>query len=826
MRGAARRCFVACLLVPAILGALAPASAAAVPAPAAPESAAWPAGAAPGRLVVSTDDALAAAALDAAPVAGTGAESVAPRVVAVEVPAGSESAHAAALEALPGVVAVEPDWLLTPHASPNDLRYLEQWSHQRTGTPAAWDTRTDATAARVAVIDTGVNANHPELAAAVTEQVDLSTGSLAGPASTDDIDNDPCAKGHGTQVAGVVAAAGDNTADVAGVAWTADVLDISVASSRPGADCVNIPMSSIVAGITYAVQGTQRPASVISISMGGFTGGCPTSMQSAINQAWTAGTIVVASAGNGEKSSETQGQKSYPASCDKVISVSATGPNDVRAPYSQRNDAVDIAAPGGDSTMPGGTILTTGRDLAISTVRVQGTSFAAPYVSGALALARAARPDLPPATVAGLLTSTATDLGDAGRDSSYGAGLVNVSALLAATLAAPAPVQGDTGGGGTDDGGTGGGTSGGTGGGALPAPAPSPTPSPAPDPEPVPAPEVERVSSGAGTTEPVAQAVAVSRAAFDRGGAQHAVLARADDFADALAGSALGMGEGPLLFAPREGGLPEATRAELARALPQGATVYLLGGAGALAPALEDELRALGFSPVRLSGPSREETAATVAREVARRAAELGHAWPGRVVLATRDNWPDAVSGGGMAALLAAPVLLTPTDSLHPATAAALAELKPARVVVVGGTGVLSQPVADEAGQAAGGARVQRLSGPTRDATAVAVAREARRLLVVRDQAPRYAIAVNLRRGDGFAHALSASVLAGAQGAVLVPVERDNGSELTEAARDWVATELDDPATDVVLAGEPDILSEVVGDELRELMRQARSAAR
>lgn len=432
-------------------------------------------------------------------------------------------------------------------------------------------------------------------------------------------------------------------------------------------------------------------------------------------------------------------------------------------------------------------------------IGVQGTSFAAPYVSGAH---QGERGDLSPASVLDLLASTAKDLGVPGRDREYGHGLVQPRAMLvaAAGVAQPAPVVSEP----VDGGGTA-------------------QPEPAPEPDADPAPAVARVSGGDGTTEAVAQAVAVSRLAFPRNGARHAVLARGDDFADALAGSALGMGAGPLLFAPREGPLPDATRTELARVLPDGAVVYLLGGEAALSAGLDDELAAVGLRPVRLAGASREETAAVVAREVVRRAGELGKPGAGRVLLATRGDWPDAVSGGGLAALLAAPVLLTAPDALHPATARALEELTPGRVLVVGGTAAVSDAVAQEAGAAAG-ARVQRLSGPARDATAVAVAQEAHRLLGVRGQAPRYAVAVNLRRADAFAHALSASVLSGATGALLVPVERDAGTELTQAARDWAREALHDPATDVLLAGEADIVADQVGEELGRLLAQARAA--
>jgi len=740
-------------------------------------------------LVVTTDDGLAAAALAAAPAAGMTVDQIAPRVAVAAVAAGQERAAAVALAARPGVRSVEPDWLLRPMAAPDDPVFAEQWAHERTGIAAAWDVRTDARGARLAIIDTGIHAGHPDLTAQVTEQVDLSTGSLSGPPRRG-VDNDPCEAGHGTWVAGAAAAAGDNGRDLAGAAWQADILDISVASERANANCEGVAMSRIIAGIDYAVRGTDRPARVISVSMGGFTEGCPRALQAAVDQAWTAGAVVIASSGNGELDPETAGQKSYPAACEHVVSVAATGPQDLRAPYSTRNDAVDIAAPGGDSTAGrDGRVLTTSRDFpAKPTALVQGTSFAAPYVAGVTALLRAQRPDLGPAEIVSALLATAMDLGLPGRDADYGNGLIRpLSALRALEDLAPAVPQ-------------------------------SPAATPA-----APEPRVLRVSDGSGRTRAVEQAVAVSELAFPPGAGRHAVLARGDAFADALAGSVLGMGEGPLLFATGSGALPGPTKRELARVLPAGATVYVLGGTSALPAGIEDELHAMGLWPRRLSGPSREETAIAVAREAARLRSALSLPRAPGVLLATRGDWPDAVSGGSLAAITGSPVLLTPPGELPQAVERYLRESRPEQVTVLGGTAAVTDAVARRAAGAAG-ATLVRLAGGARDETAVAVGRAVRAFLARAGAPPRYVVAVNLRLGDGFAHALSASVLSGVFQAVLMPVEHSDGTLLTAAARGWVTDELGDPATDVLLAGEPDVLAERVGEDLQTLMTQARAA--
>lgn len=741
-------------------------------------------------LVITTDDGLAASALAASRSTGMEVAVVAPRVAVAAVPPGEERAVAALLAGRDGVRTVEPDWLLRPAAVPDDPMYDEQWAHQRTGIAAAWDLRTDARAARLAIIDTGIHAGHPDLAAQVTEQVDLSSGTLAGPPRRG-VDNDPCAAGHGTWVAGVAAAAGDNGKQVAGAAWQADILDISVASTRDGASCDGVPMSRIIAGIGYAVHGTDRPARVISVSMGGFTDGCPRGLQAVVDQAWAAGAVVVASSGNGELDPSTAGEKSYPASCERVVSVGATGSTDLRAPYSTRNDAVDLVAPGGDGTTGrGGRIVTTNRDFATEpTSMVQGTSFAAPYVAGVVAMLSAHRADLGPAEIVSTLLGTVRDLGLPGRDADYGNGLVRPLAALRA-LEDLAP--------------------------AVPQPPPSSSPS-------TPEPRLLRVSDGSGRTQAVEQAVAVSELAFPPAAGRHAVLARGDMFADALAGSALGMGEGPLLFASGTGTLPSPTKRELARVLPEGSTVYVLGGVSALPAGIEDELRAMGLRPVRLSGASREQTAVAVAREAIRLRAALSLPRAAGVLLATRSDWPDAVAGGSLAAITGSPVLLTPRDALPAAVEEFLREVRPEQVTVLGGTGAVGAAVAQRAAGLAG-ATLVRLAGAARDETAVAVGRAARAALARTGTPPRYAVAVNLRLGTGFAHALSASVLSGVFQAVLVPVEQADGTVLTAAARSWVADELGDRATDVLLAGEPDVVADRVGEDLQILMTQARAA--
>lgn len=224
-----------------------------------------------------------------------------------------------------------------------------------------------------------------------------------------------------------------------------------------------------------------------------------------------------------------------------------------------------------------------------------------------------------------------------------------------------------------------------------------------------------------GTPPPVGaldEAAEVSRAEFAPDGAPWVVLARSEVFADALSGSALAGTQAPILYTPgpRPGDpdpvLHPRTRAEIDRVLPAGGMVYLLGGTSALSDTTAAELSRDGYQVRRLSGDTRVETALAVAEEVVAR-----NGAPGEVLLARSDDWADAISGGAYAASAGVPVLLTGRESLDPNVASFLARVAPQRRVALGGPGALSDAVVAAAG-------AQRVFGPERTATSVAVARE------------------------------------------------------------------------------------------------------
>lgn len=743
-------------------------------------------GTVPGVLLVTTSGAAASAGVRAAAATGD-ARAIGSHVVQVTVEPARALEAAVALAGQPGVVAVEPARYRRALAVPRDPLYPRQWAHQLAGAETGWAFGTGSPDVLVAVIDNGVDGRHPDLRRNVREQrvfADGGSETLAPGSDNRRCDGDD----HGTHVAGVIGARGDDGVGVAGVAWQVGLLDYAVFRSFDG-DCG----ASDVDVLAAMRAATAAGADVINLSLGGFAPEytCSTAYQAVIDQARAAGTVVVAASGNAEEDPSSAGRPTVPASCNGVLSVGAVTRGGEHAAYSTTNEHVDLVAPGGDRQ-------TGFADGVLSTVGdaghdwLDGTSMAAAYVSGSAALLRAVAPELTADQVEGLLETTARDVGPDGRDPAHGWGLVDVGAALErASAGARTEPQPDV---------------------AFPVGKGPGRPLQLP---PAPSPAVYRVSAGGGTTAAVTQAVAVSQSAFADGTAAHAVLARPDGFADALTGSSLTLGVAPLLFARSAGALPPETREELLRVLPQGSVVYLLGGTAALPKELEEELRALGFEPVRVAGRTRAETAVAVAHQLAYRRAELGRPEPATALLASGDDWPDAVAAGSLASHYGIPILLTPQASLHPASARLLRELAPDRLHVLGGSAAISDKTAAAAASAAG-ATTTRVAGPDRYATSIAIAEQFQRMLGDDGVQPRCVVAVNVVRDDGFAHALSASSLGGVYGCVMVPVDGAAGERLPVITRGYV----DLLAVDGVVAGDVDVISDAAAQDLQQLLQR------
>lgn len=298
------------------------------------------------------------------------------------------------------------------------------------------------------------------------------------------------------------------------------------------------------------------------------------------------------------------------------------------------------------------------------------------------------------------------------------------------------------------------------------------------------------------------RALAISQQRFGDGAAARVVLSRDDRFPDSLAGAAL-TGDGPMLFTPTAS-LHEQTRAEIARVLPPGGTVHLLGGTGALSQAVADELQAAGFVVDRLAGASRMETAVAVAERVRQLAPDVTEAALARAFGPGGDDsaaWADSVTGGGWAAAAGVPILVTDSAAVHPAVAAWLAADGPSQTVLFGGQAALSAEV--EAAVPA----PRRIAGAERTATAAAIATEL--WGTATDGARRFVI-INGFLEDGWAYGLAAGGMAAQAGAPLLMV----GDDVGEATAGLVSG---CGEVDLALVGSGNVISNDVGARLDQL---------
>jgi hypothetical protein len=219
--------------------------------------------------------------------------------------------------------------------------------------------------------------------------------------------NDIDASGHGSHVAGIIAAAANNGIGGSGVAPNAKILPIKVLDQAGQGDA-----RDVATGVRYAAD---SGAQVINLSLGGATES--PSLTQAIQYANDKGALVVAAAGNGGATDKPK----WPASLDLTIAVTAVDSSRNVTSFDQRGDYIDIAA-------PGASIVSTAKG---DYVALSGTSMAAGFVAGAAALLFAAEPRVSNAQVRDILLRTATDIGDPGRDQTYGVGFLNLVAALA-----------------------------------------------------------------------------------------------------------------------------------------------------------------------------------------------------------------------------------------------------------------------------------------------------------------------------------------------------------------------------------------------------------
>ena len=318
----------------------------------------------------------------------------------------------------------DPLWSTDPYTG------LGQWGDRKIALDRARDLVTTLAPVIVAIIDTGVDSGHPDLAGALLPGVTLlssqSPGCAADATATDD-------NSHGTHVAGIIAADANNAVGIAGVAPNARILPIKAL------DCTGSgSVSDIAQAITYAVD---HGARVINISLGSSSDSA--TLEAAVQYAVSRNVLIVAAVGNcgsltptsQSRCFFTQDLVEYPGASPGVLGVGATQSDDTIAPFSTHGPQVALTAPGVRivSTTPRYPTYQSLFGATPGYAAFSGTSQATPFVSGAAALLFGVDPTLTGAQVADRLKATAIDLGAPGTDTVFGAGRIDLLRAVAAT---------------------------------------------------------------------------------------------------------------------------------------------------------------------------------------------------------------------------------------------------------------------------------------------------------------------------------------------------------------------------------------------------------
>jgi type VII secretion-associated serine protease mycosin len=284
---------------------------------------------------------------------------------------------------------------------PNDLLYTPyQWNLPLIKAEKAWKVGKGNGKVKVAVIDTGIDLQHPDLRGHLGNGYNAI---LNGAPPFDDV-------GHGTHVAGIIAAGVNNYEGIAGLSWYNPLLPIKVLDETGSGQSF-----AVAEGIIWA---TEHGAKVINLSLGNYARS--QFLHDAVRYAHARDVVLVAAAGN-----ENTDQFSYPAAYPEVLAVAAVDEQKRRASFSNYGNYVDVAAPGLHvaSTFPG-----------LSYAALSGTSMAAPHVTALAAMMRSRCPELKNTQVMSMIRATATDLGAKGHDAMYGHGLINAERAMRAAL--------------------------------------------------------------------------------------------------------------------------------------------------------------------------------------------------------------------------------------------------------------------------------------------------------------------------------------------------------------------------------------------------------
>ena len=690
----------------------------------------------------------------------------------------------------------------------DDPLWTAQWGPRLVGVDRAWDRTIGTAETRIAVLDTGVS-THPDLEGAVVDGVDFHNGDRD---ATDD-------NGHGTAVAGIVAARADNAEGIAGYCGQCSILAVKVLDADGLGES-----STVAAGIVWAVD---HGADVVNLSLSSPSASF--ALGDAIAYAADHDVVVVAAGGN-----DGLLQPTYPAAYPGVVGVVASDPSDRLYQWTNHGVWASIAAPGCHRTL-----------RADGYADLCGTSSAAPAVAGTIGLMRSAAPDAPADRIVAALRESGLPIpGRTARrlraDAAVAAGMRALDAVsvdATAVPGAPSTPRGLR-------------VTAVAGGAELSWMPPSDagseplleyvvTTNPGDDEHVVPAdtttltltglmndvtyrfgvaarnatgtgpsavsgpvtPAVDALARVGGASR-VLTAVALSRRTFARAGT--VVIARADHYADALAAAPLAaeLG-GPLLLSGGEG-LERDLGVELQRLGAR--AVHLVGGPSALSHDLEASLASWGVTNVvRTAGADRFETAALIASQVGGTSVYVANGHTG---------WPDAVAVSGLAAVQGRPIVLVGSDRVPRSTREVLARLGVEAASVVGGSSMVPDELLRELGDPGGDGfeeiAVNRIAGADRFETS----RRLADLAVAAGADPSRAWLAN---GREWPDALATGPAVAARGGVLLLIRGDDLDSSPGAAR-WLG-EHAPLLEEVVLVGGSASISSQAEAQIRRLAR-------
>ena len=305
-----------------------------------------------------------------------------------------------------------------PSIIPDDEYFALQWDLQRMDATGAWDYTTGAADAlsTVAILDTGVDRDHPDLAGRVFSEA----GYNFADNNADTMDLSPV--GSGTQIAGIIAATANNGFGIAGLTWNSQIIPIKVFRYDPIDDSDVGRWADVISGICHAVS---HNAQVIHIGIATSKLDSGVALRRALDAAVASGAVIVAPGGDDR---QLGNPTEYPAAFSSVIAVSAVNQGDEALATSNTGSYIALAAPG---------------DRVLTTVPmsrfpdgygvVGNSNVAAAHVSGVALLVKAVNPTLSAAEVRDILRQSADDLGPPGPDFTFGAGLVNARRAVLAT---------------------------------------------------------------------------------------------------------------------------------------------------------------------------------------------------------------------------------------------------------------------------------------------------------------------------------------------------------------------------------------------------------